>query len=114
MASFFDKVRSLFRGDPDATEGLHGTGTSTRTPLTRDNVHAFIYEGMPLVFTSSNVYGASYSMEQQKLTIVFKDGSTYRYPASPTVALSLAQASSKGNWCWSHLRRPKLSFEKIA
>lgn len=99
---------------PEATEGLFGTGTSTKTPITEDTVHAYLNDGMPLVFTSSNVYSAGYDIKNQKLTIVFNDGATYRYPANPEMALSLAQASSKGKWIHDHLRRPDVPKEKIA
>ncbi len=54
---------------------------------------------------SSNVAGASYEHEEERLTIGYLDGSYYQYqPVSYEKALDFYRAGSKGTWVWDNLR----------
>ncbi len=71
----------------------------------KDAIEAFLDFGEWLPMASSNVAGAQYEPDAERLTIEFKDGSFYQYQmVSRTEAESFARAGSKGGWVWDNLR----------
>lgn len=118
MRSVFDRVRDLFtkKGKGKAAPSTRiqvATGTTGRggLPIDPEVVEEFIYNQHILYVTSSTVASAQYFLEEQRLLLEFlpKGGgrrtSAYLYSGvNISVALSFAQAASKGEWVWETIR----------
>jgi KTSC domain len=74
--------------------------------LPRSKVDEFLYFGEFLFVQSSNVAVAQYFPEDQKLMVEFLNGSAYLYSGvGVEEARDFAEAPSKGEWIWDHLRK---------
>ncbi len=110
--AFFDRMKAWLKGKPKPPKvnripvpfGHTGGGVAGHL-FGGDLASNFVYGGQPIYVQSSNVDTVQYNIEDNTLLVGFIGDGIYRYSnISEQEAVSLAQARSKGRWCWTNLR----------